>query len=152
MPKAAAMAFRTPVLLRALAVWLVLPVIAVLNGALREAALVLILGRAAAEVASVAILLAAVYAVVFLFLVRQPPLDRVVLWTIGVCWGVLTVAFEVVFFGLAMGVPLEELLAAYNIAEGELWPLVVLGVVLAPPAVGALIRRRGTGRHLPMRR
>ena len=48
-------------------------------------------------------------------------------------WMVLTIAFELVFFGVFLGVPISELLAAYNVFAGELWLVVVVGVLLAPP-------------------
>jgi hypothetical protein len=53
---------------------------------------------------------------------------------------VLTIAFELVFFGVFLGVPVSELLAAYNVFAGELWLVIVVGVLLAPPLVGAGLR------------
>ena len=53
--------------------------------------------------------------------------------------------FELVFFGVFLGVPSSELLAAYNIFAGELWIVVVVGVLLAPRLVKVglrLIRQR----------
>ena len=58
---------------------------------------------------------------------------------------VLTIVFELVFFGVFLGMPIPELLAAYNIFAGELWIVVVVGVLLAPRLVQAglsLFRQR----------
>jgi hypothetical protein len=49
----------------------------------------------------------------------------------------LTIVFELVFFGVFLGVPIPELLAAYNSFAGELWIVVVVGVLLAPRLVQA---------------
>jgi len=49
----------------------------------------------------------------------------------------LTIVFELVFFGVFLGVPILELLAAYNIFAGELWIVVVVGVLLTPRLVQA---------------
>ena len=129
-------------LLLGLAVWLLFPVVAVANGAVREAVVAPALGRGAAEALSVVILLAALHATAFVFLRRvRTPYAAADLWALGACWAILTIAFEVVLFGLVLGVPMRELLAAYNVFAGEPWPFVVLGVLLAPPLAGALVRR-----------
>lgn len=124
-------------------VWLVMPIGAIANGAVRDLLLAPLLGVRAAGIVSVLVLLAFIYAVTALFLARVNGNRRpVALWGLGLLWMGLTVTFEFVFFGLVMGVPLPELLAAYDILSGELWLVVVLGVLLAPPAVGAALRRR----------
>ena len=58
-------------------------------------------------------------------------------------WAVLTVGFE---FGLGRAVAgnsWEELLAAYDLSEGQLWPVVVASVA-AGPEVTRLLRERAT--------
>jgi hypothetical protein len=130
-------------LLLGLAVWPLLPAAAVANGAVREAVLVPALGRGAAEVLSVATALALFYAIAYAFLRRvRAPFTAADLWALGACWAALAIVFEIVFFGVLMGVPMAELIAAYNIFAGELWPVVVVGVLVAPPLVGALVVRR----------
>ena len=133
-------------LLLGLAVWPLMPVAAVVNGAVREAALAPALGRGAAEVLSVVILLAVIHAIAFVFLRRvRTPYAAADLWALGACWAILTIVFEVVLFGVLLGVPARELLAAYNVFAGELWTFIVLGVLLAPPLAGALVRRAHRG-------
>src|SRR5262249_41050219 len=117
--------------LKAIAGWLVLMVCAVLNGAVRELALVPAFGTSAALVRS-GMLLCAVILVVALLLV--PWLGSQVLRryiAMGLLWFCLTVLFE---FGLgrAQGVSWAELLAAYRFRGGNLWPVVLLFTAAAP--------------------
>jgi len=121
--------------------WLLMPVAAIANGALRDLWLAPLLGEHAAEILSVLLLLVSIYVITALFLRRAG--HRHVsadLWALGILWMVLTIVFELVFFGVFLGVPIPELLAAYDIFAGELWLVVVAGVLLAPPLVGASLR------------
>lgn len=123
-------------------VWLLMPIGAIANGAVRDLLLAPWLGTRLAEIAGVVMLLVFIYAMTAIFLWSagggRRPWD---LWALGVLWMVLTIAFEALFFGLVMGVPASELVAAYDLLEGELWPLVVIGVLLAPPLVDSGLRR-----------
>jgi hypothetical protein len=58
---------------------------------------------------------------------------KVSLWE-GLFWLSLTLAFE---FGLgaARGVPLRVMLVEYDVADGNLWPLVPLTTAVAPVAM-----------------
>jgi hypothetical protein len=51
---------------------------------------------------------------------------------IGLFWMVLTVAFEFLFFHYVGRHSWAELMANYDIANGRLWPLVLLWVLIAP--------------------
>jgi hypothetical protein len=136
-----AMTRRNGFLLRGSLVWLLMPVAAIANGAFRDLLLAPLLGARAAEIVSALVLLAFIYVVTAAFLSwtgsGRRPKD---LWALGLLWMVLTIAFEFAFFGLLMEVPLSRLVAAYNVFNGELWPLVVAGVLLAPPVVNACLR------------
>ena len=132
-------------LLKGAMVWVLMPVAAIANGALRDLLIAPLLGATAAEILAVLILLIFIYGIATVFLgrvgLRRRPAD---LWALGFLWMVLTIAFELIFFGVFLGVPSRELLAAYNIFAGELWTVVVVGVLLAPRLVHAglrLIRR-----------
>jgi hypothetical protein len=115
-----------------------MPIAAIANGALRDVLLTPLLGEHPAEILSVLLLLIFIYIITALLLGRAGPVRRSAdLWALGVLWMVLTIAFELVFFGVFLGVPVSELLAAYNVFAGELWLVVVVGVLLAPPLVGA---------------
>jgi hypothetical protein len=62
---------------------------------------------------------------------------------LGGVWLVLTVAFEFVFGRLVMGKSWSALLGAYTFEGGNLWPLVLAVVLLAPPLAAHVIGRRG---------
>ena len=128
-------------ILKGALVWLLMPIAAIANGALRDLLLAPLLGEHAAEILAVLVLLIVIYVVTAVFLKRAGHTrGSADLWALGVLWMVLTIAFEFVFFGAFLGVPISELLAAYNIFAGELWIVVVAGVLLAPPLVGAGLR------------
>jgi len=133
-------------LLKGALVWLLMPVAAITNGALRDLVLAPLLGERAAEILGVVVLLIVIYGVTAVFLTRAGPRRRSAdLWALGFLWMVLTIAFEVVFFGVFLSVPVPQLLTAYNIFAGELWIVVVVGVLLAPRLVQVglrLIRQR----------
>lgn len=122
--------------LRWIAAWPGAAVIASVNGALREAAYAPSLGRKQADRLS-GVTLVTVLAVYFWKLNRRWPIrsNRVAV-SIGAAWVGLTVAFE---FALGRGVEKKswgEMLHAYNLAEGETWPLVLAWIGLGPSVVG----------------
>jgi hypothetical protein len=127
---------------RGLIAWLGLPPIAVANGLFREAALVPAVGERAASVLTVLTFLGLAWPYACLFLRWAghlgAPRD---LWLLGACWTALAIAFEFAFFGLALGVPMGKLLQSYDISRGELWPIVLLGVLLAPRLMAAVCAR-----------
>jgi hypothetical protein len=132
---------RSRFLLKGTLVWLLMPIAAIANGALRDLLLAPSLGERAAEILSVLVLLIFIYGITAAFLARIGPRHRSAdLWALGFLWMVLIVVFEVVFFGALMGVPIPELLAAYNIFAGELWIVIVVGVLLAPRLVQVALR------------
>jgi hypothetical protein len=57
-------------------------------------------------------------------------------WLVGLLWFVLTILAETFIVGRLMGHhSWNEILANYNIAKGNLWPLVVIWVGLLPPII-----------------
>jgi hypothetical protein len=85
----------------------------------------------------VLVLLIFIYGITAVFLARAGPSRPADLWARGFLWMALTIVSELVFFGVFLGVPIPELLAAYNIVAGELWIVRVVGVLLAPRLVQA---------------
>jgi len=121
--------------------WLAILLLAVLNGAARDALLVPLWGETAARAASSLILAALIVLVAWVFLARTRPLyRRGHLPAVGMLWLVLTLAFEFGFFHLVMGRPLAELLADYNLAAGRLWLLVLATACFAPVLVGRRLK------------
>lgn len=111
--------------------WLAILVLAIGNGLLREAVLVPHLGQVAGTLASGLLLIAAVLAVAWLLLRWRPARSPGQAWRLGLGWLAATLVFETAF-GLARGLPWRELLSAYTFADGNLWPLVLVAVLLAP--------------------
>lgn len=124
--------------LRAVAAWLAILPLAILNGVLRDAVLLGHLEPNAARSASGIILCIAVLGVAALTAAWIGPLKARTRWRIGALWLVLTMGFET-SFGLAQHHSWQELLAAYTFQGGDLWPLVLMTTFVAPWA-GARLR------------
>jgi hypothetical protein len=124
------------VALRAFVLWLAVLVLAVANGALREAVLIPRLGSAPGLILSGVMLSGLVVLVAYLGLpwLRAHGRELVV---VGLGWLIATLIFEFAF-GLLRGKPLDEILAAYTFKGGNIWPLVLLVVALAPWLAGKL--------------
>jgi len=128
-------------MLRALLVWLLLCVLAVINGAVREAALVPSLGVAAAHVASTALLCAIILVVAWLttrWVGARTARDA---WRVGLLWVTLTLAFELLAGHYAFGASWSALLADYDVTRGRVWILVPIVTLLAPVAAARGRRR-----------
>lgn len=127
--------------LRIVAVWALILVGAIANGALREAVLVPLWGRPTALVASGLLLSAVVLAVAIVLArwMRLPSRPSAATVAAGVLWLGLTLAFEFGFGRGVQGRSWSELLQAYSFEGGNLWPLVLL-ITLAAPSVAAWVR------------
>lgn len=122
--------------LRALAVWLLILLFAVLNGAFRESVLIPQLGNPAAQITSGVLLVACILVLSFLLVRRIGARSRRELMSIGAFWLVLTLAFEFGYGRFGQGKSWHELLAAYTFRDGNMWPIIMLATLLAPWLVG----------------
>lgn len=129
---------------RALAVWLLLLVIAVVSGMLREGLLTPRIGGAAAHVVGTLVVVA-LFLVAIGLTVRWivPSLDPRALLLLGLGWTVLTVVFEFGFGRYVMGHSWSRLLHDYNVLAGRVWNLVLLTTLFGPWLIGRLRARRG---------
>ena len=127
------------VLLKALVLWLGILVLAILNGALREKALIPALGTFGGLIASGIVLSACIVLVAFLAAPWYGPLGSAQVWLIGLFWLVLTLLFEFGFGRLVQHKDWAQLLHAYTFEGGNLWS-VVLAVTLIAPWLGARLR------------
>lgn len=125
-------------LLKSVVVWLAILLVAILNGALRDAALVSLLGPTVARFLSGIILCAVILAAAGLTARWFGTLSPGSRWYIGALWLVLTLAFELTV-GYAQHQSWQKLLDAYTFQGGNLWPLVLVTTFIAPWA-GARIR------------
>ncbi len=122
--------------LRAAAVWLLILLLAILNGGLRETVLFPQFGNPAAQLISGALLIGCILVVSYLLVPRLGAVSRPQLGGIGVLWLVLTLVFEFGFGVLVQGKSWRDLLAAYAFHGGNIWPVVLLIIVAAPFLVG----------------
>jgi hypothetical protein len=119
-------------MIKATAVWALILVLAILNGALREAVLLPALGKPWGLTLSGLLLAACIVAVALAFVPRIVRQGGVEPWRIGLRWLVLTLVFEFGFGRLVQGRSWDELLQAYTFADGNLWPLVLVVTAVAP--------------------
>lgn len=127
------------IVVRALTVWLGILVLAIANGALREAILIPALGKPPGLVFSGVLLSAVILAVAYCalpWLGRAPAATYV---AIGIGWLCLTLTFEFTFGRLIQGKPWPEILEAYTFKDGNIWSIVLLVTAIAP-YVAARIR------------
>jgi hypothetical protein len=127
-------------LLRGAFAWVGLMLLAILNGAFREAVLTPRVAAHAAHLMSTILLMLVI--VIFTWLVVRwlGPRSRGDALRIGILWLGLTLAFEFGFGRFVAGRSWAELLAEYNILAGRVWVLVPIVVLLAPYAAGRLRR------------
>ncbi|NIR44183.1 MAG: hypothetical protein GWN99_08675 [Gemmatimonadetes bacterium] len=128
-------------LVRALAVWLLLFVIAVASGAARGTLLQPRLGEAKAHVVGT-LAVVAIFAFVIWLLVPwvAPTLQPARLWQVGLLWLGLTIVFETALARWVLDEPWHKVVDAYNVVQGRIWILVLLTVLIWPSVAGALRR------------
>ena len=115
--------------------WLVLPIIAILNGALRDLVYGQYLGDFLARQVSTLTLIILIGLYTWLLGLRWKIQTPSQAWVIGIIWMVLTLAFEFLFGHYVMGNPWGTLLLDYDIFSGQLWVLIPIWVAVAPYAI-----------------
>lgn len=115
----------------ALGAWLAMLVIAVAIGGAREAFLQPRIGALRAEQVGTIVVCAIFVGLIALFVKCARPRPRVALW-IGGAWVAATLVFEFGFFHYIAGVPWADLLSAWDLSSGRLWPLVPVTLGLSP--------------------
>lgn len=126
-------------IVKSIAVWFILVVLAIANGGARNALISPRFGEQAGHVASTIILCILIF-IVSLFSIRWigPENCRSAL-LIGALWVAMTVAFEFIAGHYLFGNPWEKLLADYDILRGRVW-LLVLAATFLSPALAAKVK------------
>ncbi len=119
-------------LVRAVLVWLLLMIIAIANGGLREMLISPRLGARIGHVASTVILCGAIVLIAWLLMPWVGARKASDGWTVGTSWLVLTLGFEFLAGHYLFGNPWHKLLSDYNMAKGRVWVLVPIVTFLAP--------------------
>jgi hypothetical protein len=122
--------------LRAAGIWLLILVLAILNGGFREAVLVPGFGDPVAHLLSGLLLIGCIVLVSYLLVPRLGARSRLQLLGLGVFWLALTLVFEFGLGLLVQGKSWRALLAAYTFQGGNIWPIVLLVVAVAPLLAG----------------
>ncbi|MEW6681630.1 MAG: hypothetical protein AB1451_01715 [Nitrospirota bacterium] len=125
-------------LVRSAAAWLLIMVLAILNGIFREAVLLPGLGKPVAFLLSgflLCLFILAVAVALARWLQLTSP-SRCL--TVGALWLGLTLIFEF-GFGMVQGQSWTEMLQAYTFKDGNIWPLVLVATFVAP-LVAARVR------------
>ena len=118
--------------LKVFALWVVILILAMLNGMLREKILVPSIGPFGALIASGIILSGCIFLVAF---IGAPWYGRLALpkWLlIGSMWLALTVAFEFGFGRFVQHKEWPELFEAYTFEGGNIWPLILVATLVSP--------------------
>ena len=112
--------------------WFPMILIAVANGAVREAWLIPRLGEHAGRQVST-LLLIALFAVYIALIVRTWPFaSNGQALAVGAMWLVLTLAFEFLLGRFVSGLSWQQMLAEYDLAAGRLWAVVPIWLGIAP--------------------
>jgi len=127
----------TMLALKAFVAWLLILILAIANGGLREAVLVPRMGLTGGLVVSGLLLCALVILVAWGLVRFGRGLTVGQGVRVGPAWLVLTLVFEFSFGRFVQHKTWDELWAAYTFADGNLWPLVLIVVVAAPPVMAA---------------
>jgi hypothetical protein len=123
---------QSSMLFKAFIIWILLLILAVLNGAIRDLFISPRLGEQAGHVISTVILCATIFLVAWLS-IRWIGADsgRNAL-LVGIQWVLLTIAFEFLAGHYLFGHTWERLLADYNLFRGRVWVFVLATNLLAP--------------------
>ena len=122
--------------LRATAVWVLLLVIAILNGGVRERWITPRWGPRTGHIASTLMLAALIFLTTWLnvrWLRLSTPGDAL---RVGILWLVLTLAFELIAGHYLFRRSWPSLWAEYDLSRGRIWVLVPLVTFLAPLLAG----------------
>jgi hypothetical protein len=129
---------------RAFAAWLIILLLANLNGALRELWLIPRVGEMPGRVASTLILSGLVLLLSWLMIGWVRPARPGDALGVGLFWLALTLAFEFIVGHYVLGKSWAVLLEDYDVARGRIWILVLVMVVVAPLLAARL---RGLFQH-----
>ena len=112
--------------------WLIMPIIGIINGVIRQYGYSNALGELRAHQVSTVtgIILFGIY--VWVVSLRWKIQSSAEAIAIGLIWLILTIGFEFLFGHYVAGHPWSKLLFDYNIFEGRLWVLVLLWITIAP--------------------
>jgi len=126
--------------LKALGIWLVLAISAIIVALFRNGVLLPSLGEQSAHQIGTLIFLILQFLIIYFFIKKIKLKEIRTILSIGIFWLTLTIIFEFLFGHYIIGHPWEKLFADYNILNGRLWVLVLINNVIAPIICSKLIK------------
>lgn len=123
---------RPRVFLAPLGLWVLMAIVAVANGGLRETLIIPRVGEYAGHLLSTALLVTAILLISALYF-RGTGIahTRAELLLVGAGWTILTVGFEFLV-GHVEGTPVSVTLGQYNVLAGQVWIAVSLTLLCSP--------------------
>ena len=121
-----------PILLKAVALWLVVLAAAVANAALREKLLAPWLGRRPSLPLSGLLLSGLVLLISWVTMPFIGSSSEAVYHQVGLLWFLLTLSFELLLGRFLMRKPWREILQVFNLRKGDLFFLVLIATLVSP--------------------
>ena len=122
-------------------VWLLLAIVAIANGILRQSTYGKIVPELAAHQISTITAVLAFSAVVWIVNRYWTIESTAQAFVIGGCWLVMTIAFEFGFGHYIAGHSWEKLTADYNLLQGRVWSLFLVWMAIMPFVIHKLAQR-----------
>ena len=123
---------------RAVAIWFAILVLANVNGAVRQAWLIPLVGETIGRAVSTLLLCVLVFLLTWLAIGWIGPTTTGDAIKIGVLWLALTLAFEFLVGHYVFRQPWAALREDYDLTRGRIWMLALLVVLMAPLVTGRL--------------
>lgn len=128
--------------LKAIMIWFIMAIFAVLNGIMRENIFVPYLGEAAALPISGITLSIIIFTVTFLSFKLFDKSSSMGYLYIGMLWVTMTLAFEMLFGHFVMGKSWRELFEVFNVFKGDLFVVALLVTFFSPIIVSMIIKQK----------
>lgn len=112
--------------------WFGIMVLAVINGAVREALYKPYTGELPAHQIATAILFILITIYLYMLISVWPVKSASQAWKIGVLWLVMTLAFESIIGRFVSGSPWSRIFSDYNLLAGRVWVFIPLWMLTGP--------------------
>lgn len=127
--------------------WLLMLLLSIINGTIREISYGPLLPELRAHQLSTLSEILLLGILIYHFMRHHPPSSPKQAFLLGLNWATCTVAFEFLFFHFVAGHPWSVLLANYRLQDGRIWIFVLLWLVIAPPLFLHLADAPKPGEH-----
>ena len=129
----------TGLLLKAIGIWFIILILAIVNAAIREKLLAPMVGPGIALAVSGLLLSILIVLVAFVSMPFFGPSQSKTYIFVGTIWFLLTLSFEFLFGHFIAGKPWSEIIQVFNIRKGDLF-IIALFMTLISPWLSAKLR------------